>query len=103
MQRPGRLDPDHRCAIHAAGGDQPIELLDAITQHRQRHRIADQAALPGRQPDAIADLPRIDRDDQPIRRDLSEQQPLQDDHPPTQRERKDPPGSRRRGPLSTPL
>jgi hypothetical protein len=63
MQRPGRLDPDHRRPHDAAANDQPAELLDAITQHRQRHRFPDQAALTRRQPHPVADLPRIDRHD----------------------------------------
>jgi hypothetical protein len=102
VQRAGRLDPDHRRAENPAAGDQPIELLNALTQHRQRHRIADQTALARRQPDPVRHLPRIDRDDQTVARDLSEQQFW--GHLTLQIEKeKDPPGSRRRGPPSTPL
>ena len=88
MQRAGRLDPDHRLADDAAAGDQPRELLDTVAQHRQRHRIADQPPLARRQPHAVADLPRIDRDHQPITRQLCEQQTW--GHLPVQIEKKRP-------------
>jgi hypothetical protein len=46
MQRPRRFDPDHRWPVDAAAGDQPRELIDAVAQYRQRHRLADQPAPP---------------------------------------------------------
>lgn len=46
MQRAGGFDPDHRRPADAAAGDQPLEFLDTVAEHRQRHRLPDQAALP---------------------------------------------------------
>jgi hypothetical protein len=101
VQRAGCLDPDHRRA-GAAGLDEPLELVDALAQHRQRDRLADQAALAAGQPDPVADLARIDRNDQAISRNLSEQQFW--GHLSLQIEKeKDPPGSRQGRPPSTPL
>jgi hypothetical protein len=67
MQRPGRLDPDHRLAGDTAGCDQPLQLLDARPRDRQRDRLTDQASIARRQPDAVLDLAGIDRHHQPLR------------------------------------
>jgi hypothetical protein len=74
VQRAGRFDPDHGPAVDTARRDQSRELLDTLTQDRQRHRLDHQTALTRRQPDAMRHLPRIDRDHQPVARHLSEQQ-----------------------------
>jgi hypothetical protein len=41
MQSAGRLQANHRTPTDAAGVDQPLELVDALAQHRQGHRLTD--------------------------------------------------------------
>jgi hypothetical protein len=68
------LHPDPGRAGHAAGRDQPSQGVDALAQHRERHRLPDQPTLPAGQPDPVADLAGIDRDHQRRRRDRLAQQ-----------------------------
>src|SRR5205823_3751639 len=62
MQRAGRLDRDQGLAADSAPTDEPLELVDAFPQRRQRDRLPDQMSHPTREPDPVRDLPRVDRD-----------------------------------------
>jgi hypothetical protein len=46
VQPTGRLHPDHRWTSHPAGPDQPGQGVDALAQHRRRHRLPDRPTLP---------------------------------------------------------
>jgi hypothetical protein len=74
MQPARRLQTDHRIARHTAPNDQPLQRINPITQHRQRHRLADQPTITSRQPHPIKRLARINRNHKTRRRHLSEQQ-----------------------------
>ncbi len=96
MQRPRRFQADHRRPRHITRRDQPLELVDAIAQHRQRHRLADQAPLTSRQPHPIERLARIDRNNQRGGRHLATQQ-LHDEPLPRRQKENDPPRHSREG------
>ena len=87
MQRARRLNRDHGTASNATPRDQPLELVDALAQRRQRQRLSNQAAVAAGQPDAIRDLARIDRHHQRLRR---KRLPKQNRHeqPPFEKEKK---------------
>jgi hypothetical protein len=61
MQRPRRFQSDHGRPRDAAGCDQALQLVDALAQHRQRHRLPDKTPLTSRQPHSIERLARIHR------------------------------------------
>ena len=102
MQSAGRLQANHRRPANTAGRDQPLELVDALAQHGQRHRLTDQTLLPGRQPHPIERLARIHRDDQRRRWHLSAQQ-VQEKSPSPKTKEKDPPGQRQGGAFLKPV
>ena len=97
MQRPRRLDREHR----RRRTDQPVQPLQPDPRARQRQRLADHAAPIGH-PHPMRDLAGIDRDHQTIVKDLSGQ-PRHRTTPSTSTKKKTLPGSRRRRLPSTPL
>jgi len=69
MQRPRRLDREHRRPHRA---NQPAQALDALARRRHRHRLADQP-VSRRHPHPIDRLAGIDRHDHAVKRNSLEQ------------------------------
>jgi hypothetical protein len=67
VQRAGRLDPDQRRGRRVLC-DQPLELIDAVSQRRQRAWLFDQSVALVRNPDSMMRFARVDGDEQCLRR-----------------------------------
>src|SRR3954454_21705676 len=64
MQATGGLDGKDGMGGPGLVSDEPVQLVQAGTQDRQRQWRHHRARLAGAQPDPVADLSRIDRDHQ---------------------------------------
>ena len=58
MQTPGGLDGEHRASGSGMVDDQPVQLLQPRTQHRQRQRRHRVTGFTGAQPDPVTQSDR---------------------------------------------
>jgi hypothetical protein len=64
VQPAGGLDGEDRPGGPGVIDDQPVQLVQAGAEDRQRQGRHHRSHLAGAQPDPVADLPRVDRDHQ---------------------------------------